>query len=117
MATNTASFGSNYFSYLMLSGDHNLTDSIDEYNNFSYSRVFTVSTAGTYRYNLWADKAYARCYIQIADANMQLIYFPTGGTGSLMLKSAVGKLSEDESSDYDPSIPRNLDGTITTGNQ
>ncbi len=111
VATNTASFGSNYFSYLMLSGDHNLADSIDEYNNFSYSRVFTVTTAGTYGYNLWADKAYARCYIQIADVNMQVIYFPTGGTGPLLLKSAA----ENESSDYDPSIPRNLDGTIATG--
>ncbi len=81
IATNTAAFGNNYYSYLMLSGDHNLTDSIDEYNNFAYSRVFTVNTAGTYRYNLWSDKGYARCYIQIADANMQVLYFPTGGTG------------------------------------
>lgn len=111
IAINTPSFGSNYFSYLMLSGDHNLADSIDEYNNFSYSRVFTVTTAGTYRYNLWADKAYEKCYIQIADANMQVIYFPTGGTGPLLLKSAA----KNESSDYDPSIPRNLDGTIATG--
>lgn len=84
IATNTASFGSNYFSYLMLSGDHNLTDSIDEYNNFAYSRTFTVSAAGTYTYNLWADKAYERCIIQIADVNMQAMFFPTGGTGKAM---------------------------------
>jgi len=84
IATNTATFGSNYFSYLMLSGDHNLTDSIDEYNNFSYSRTFSVSTAGTYTYNLWADKGYSYCNIQIADVNMQAIYFPTGGTGRAM---------------------------------
>jgi hypothetical protein len=114
VATNTANFGSNYFSYLMLSGDHNLADSIDEYNNFSYSRVFTVSAAGTYRYNLWADKAYEKCYIQIADANMQLIYFPTGGTGELTLKSASSGIKNSDS-DYDPLIPRNLDGTVITG--
>jgi hypothetical protein len=118
VAINTANFGSNYFNNLGLSGDHNLADSIDEYNNFSHSRVFTVSTAGTYRYNLWADKGYSRCYIQIGDASMQAIYFPTGGTGALTLKSASVSAKETKNSDseYDPTIPRNLDGTVKTKN-
>lgn len=116
---NTAAFNTNYFSYLMLSGDHNLADSINKFNNFSYSRVFTVSAAGTYRYNLWSDKAYSYCYIQIADANMQAIYFPTGGTGSLVLTSTQPSSPETNNSESeyaDLSAKRDLTGKIITGN-
>lgn len=99
IALGSPTFGNNYFSYLMLVSDFNCADSVDQYSSWSTSRTFVVSTAGTYRYNLWADKAFSSCGTALADVNMSAIYIPTGGTG--MAKSPA--LREEELA-----VPKNV---------
>ncbi len=118
IATGTVSFGDNYFNYLMIDTDKGCADSSDQYSPFAYSRCFTVNSPGTYQYNLWADRVFTSSLVEMGDINMQAMYFPTGGTGSVVLKGAelsATKNEEDEATYYDPSLPRNLDGSLKTG--
>ncbi|QGY42991.1 hypothetical protein GM418_04755 [Maribellus comscasis] len=111
--TGSVSFGNKYFDYLMIDTDKGCQDSSDQYSPLAYSRVFNVGSAGTYTYNLWADRVFSSSLVEMGDINMQAIYFPTGGTGSATLKSAEIREAEENKEPFDRSLPRNIDGSYS----
>ena len=66
-----------YFSDLTVITDYNNTSTLDEiYAAVSNQRGFTVSSAGTYRFNLWGDKGYSTCVTTVMDVNLFAQYYP-----------------------------------------
>lgn len=115
LAPNTAAFGTEYFSHLRLSCDYGLANTVDQYSAFSQQRAFTVSTAGTYTYNFYADKGYSTCSVNVADVEMTAVYIPTATvtvSGSLMATQTA--VLEDET----VIVPGSIDGhsPVSNGN-
>lgn len=69
-----------WYDYLNIITDYNCPDSSDQYTSFSQHRCIPVS-AGTHTFYLWANKHSAAAKTEVADVNMSVIFFPTGGTG------------------------------------
>ena len=111
--TGSQSFANKYFDYLMIDTDKGCQDSTEQYSPLAYSRVFNVGSAGTYTYNLWADRVFSSSLVEMGDINMQAIYFPTGGTGSATLKSAEIRKAEENKEPFDRSLLRNIDGSYS----
>ncbi|MBN1781675.1 hypothetical protein JW948_11150 [bacterium] len=95
VSTGTVSFGNNYFNYLTIDTDKNCADSSDQYSPFVYSRVFTVSSAGTVRYNLWADRVFSSSLVEFGDICMIATYYPTG-TGIYSNTAVPDMMREEE---------------------
>lgn len=72
---------SEWYSYLNILTDYNCADSSDQYTSFSQSKCFNV-TAGTHTFYLWANKYSSNSKTEVADVNLSVMFFPTGGTGS-----------------------------------
>ena len=58
--------------------DYGCTDSSDQYTNFMLTRTFTVSSAGTYRYDLYGVIPHAISKVELGDITMSVMYFPEG---------------------------------------
>ncbi len=77
-----------WYDYLNIITDYNCTDSSDQYTSFSQHRCIPVS-AGTHTFYLWANKYSAAAKTEVADVNISVMFFPTGGTGKSSKDSMI----------------------------
>lgn len=95
-----------WYNYLNIITDYNCPDSSDQYTSFSQHRVIPVS-AGTHTFYLWANKHSAAAKTEVADVNLSVMFFPTGGTGK---SSNDAMIKEDEPTIVKERIPNTVAG-------
>jgi len=78
----TSSWETPDFHDLRIVSDYQCADSSDQYTSWSITKTYTVSGAQDYTVKVCADKPFTSSKVLIGDVVLQLIYFPTGGTGS-----------------------------------
>lgn len=61
--------------------DYGCTDSSDQYTSWEHKKTYTVPGAGNFTVYCCGDKPNDVSKVLIGDVSMQLIFFPTGGTG------------------------------------
>ncbi len=100
-----------FFDYLNIATDYNCADSSDQYASFAQHRCFNVD-AGTQTFVLWANKYSSKAKVRMDDVNLTVLFFPTAGTGSGILKSTQLEEGSESSNASEPftSIPRRPDG-------
>lgn len=81
-----------WYDYLNILTDYNCADSSDQYTSFAQHRSIPVS-AGTHTFYLWANKHSAISKVEVADVNLSVMFFPTGGTSK---SSNDSMIKEDE---------------------
>lgn len=95
-----------WYDYLNIITDYNCPDSSDQYTSFSQHRCISVS-AGTHTFYLWANKHSATSKTEVADVNLSVMFFPTGGTGK---SSDDAMLKEEEPVIVNERIPNTVAG-------
>ncbi|HKK59324.1 MAG TPA: hypothetical protein VJ937_07585 [Salinivirga sp.] len=95
-----------WYHYLNILTDYNCPDSSDQYTSFAQHRCIPVS-AGMHTFYLWANKHSAMAKVKVADVNLSVMFFPTGGTGK-STNNAV--LKEDEPVIKRERIPNTVSG-------
>jgi len=95
-----------WYEYLNIITDYNCPDSSDQYTSFAQHRCIPVS-AGTHTFYLWANKHSAAAKTEIADVNMSVMFFPTGGTGK---SSNDAMIKEDEPVIREERVPNTVAG-------
>jgi hypothetical protein len=95
-----------WYDYLNIITDYNCPDSSDQYTSFSQHRCIPVS-AGTHTFYLWANKHSAAAKTEVADVNISVMFFPTGGTGK---SSNDAMMKEEEPSVVKERIPNTVTG-------
>lgn len=84
----TTSWETPDFHNLRIVSDYGCTDSSDEYTSWSITKTYTVNSAQNYTVSVCADKPFTSSKVLIGDVSLQLLFIPTGGTGSASLVSA-----------------------------
>jgi len=95
-----------WYEYLNILTDYNCPDSSDQYTSFSQHRCIPVS-AGTHTFYLWANKHSAASKTEVADVNLSVMFFPTGGTGK---SSKDAMIKEDEPVIKEERVPNTVAG-------
>lgn len=95
-----------WYDYLNIITDYNCPDSSDQYTSFSQHRCIPVS-AGTHTFYLWANKHSAAAKTEVADVNISVMFFPTGGTGK---SSNDAMIKEEEPAMVIERIPNTVAG-------
>ncbi len=101
-----------FFQYLNIATDYNCADSSDQYASFAQHRCFNVGT-GTQTFTLWANKYTTTSKVRMDDINLTVLFFPTAGTGSGILKSTQLEANDEPQDPNVPftNIPRRPDGS------
>ncbi|WP_321376296.1 hypothetical protein [uncultured Draconibacterium sp.] len=102
-----------WYSYLNILTDYNCADSSDQYTSFAQHRCISVGP-GTHNFYLWANKYISSSKTEVGDVNLTVLFFPTAGVGSAILKSTEIEEKEGSKELYDHSRPRNVDGSYST---
>ncbi|MBU1099569.1 MAG: hypothetical protein KKA84_04115 [Bacteroidetes bacterium] len=97
----TSSWQTPDFHNLRIVSDYKCADSSDQYTSWSITKTYTVSSAQNYTVSVCADKPFTSSKVLIGDVVLQLMYFPTGGTGSANFKIVTSNNPEA----IDPSLP------------
>ncbi|MBI9055921.1 MAG: hypothetical protein JEY96_19020 [Bacteroidales bacterium] len=95
-----------WYDYLNILTDYNCVDSSDQYTSFSQHRCIPVSP-GTHTFYLWANKHSAAAKTEVADVNISVMFFPTGGTGK---SSNDAMIKEEEPTVVKERIPNTVTG-------
>jgi len=95
-----------WYYYLNILTDYNCADSSDQYTSFAQHRCIPVS-AGTHTFYLWANKHSASSKVEVADVNLSVMFFPTGGTGK---SSNDAMLKEDDPVIKEERVPNTVAG-------
>ena len=95
-----------WYDYLNILTDYNCVDSSDQYTSFSQHRSIPVN-AGTHTFYLWANKHSAASKTEVADVNLSVMFFPTGGTGKT---NSDAVLKEEEPVIFQKRIPNTVSG-------
>ena len=77
----TSSWETPDFHNLRIVSDYQCADSSDQYTSWSITKTYSVSSAQNYTVSVCADKPFTSSKVLIGDVVLQLMYFPTGGTG------------------------------------
>jgi hypothetical protein len=97
------------FHNLLIVSDYQCADSSDQYTSWSHSKVYTVSSAGSFTVRCCGDKPFTSSKVLVGDVRMQLLFFPTGGTGGISFKIAASDIPEEIKSD--PVVTNSIDGS------
>ncbi|MFC2082102.1 hypothetical protein ACFLQT_00065 [Bacteroidota bacterium] len=95
-----------WYDYLNILTDYNCPDSSDQYTSFAQHRVIPVS-AGTHTFYLWANKHSAASITEVADVNLTVAFFPSGGTGGAAMNIASTYLEESDNERINGSVDGN----------
>ncbi len=100
-----------FYKYLNIATDYNCADSSDQYASFAQHRCFNVD-AGTQTFTLWVNKYTKEAKVRMDDVNLTVLFFPTAGTGSGILKSTQLEEGSESFNASEPftSLPRRPDG-------
>ena len=90
----TGSWETPDFHNLRIVSDYQCADSSDQYTSWSITKTYTVSSQQSYTVKICADKPFSYSKVLIGDVVLQLMYFPTGGTGSSQVRIASSDLSD-----------------------
>ncbi|HPR33702.1 MAG TPA: hypothetical protein PLK12_16495, partial [Prolixibacteraceae bacterium] len=77
----TSSWETPDFHNLRILSDYQCADSSDQYTSWAHHKIYTVSSAQNYTVSICADKPFTSSKVLIGDVVLNLIFFPTGGTG------------------------------------
>ncbi|MBN1397179.1 MAG: hypothetical protein JXA06_04020 [Bacteroidetes bacterium] len=103
------------FHNLIIVSDYQCADSSDQYTSWSHSKVYTVSGAGNFTVRCCGDKPFTTSKVLVGDVRMQLMFFPTGGTGWASFRIATSDIPEDIKSD--PVNANTIDGSSPLNRQ
>ena len=109
----TSSWETPDFHNLRIVSDYQCADSSDQYTSWSITKTYTVSSAQNYTVSVCADKPFTSSKVLIGDVVLQLIYFPTSGTGEASASIAYSGNAEELSTDSN--IPNTVDGSPYDG--
>ncbi len=107
--TPTDSWETPDFHNLRIVSDYECADSSDQFTSWSITKTYTVGSAQDYTVKICADKPFSYSKFLIGDVVLQLMFFPTGGTGPSQFKFASSEITEDMSS----FSANSLDGSFT----
>jgi hypothetical protein len=106
----TSSWETPDFHNLRIVSDYQCADSSDQYTSWSITKTYTVNSAQDYTVKICADKPFTSSKVLIGDVVLQLIYFPTGGTGGS--GSSYFSPEQPETQTFDDVSYRSIDGSL-----